>query len=319
MRISEMSVNLDGLPPSVEVKGELSLLDPLSRNSALEFCIYKVFHCDGLLLCISQCYRIVVWNPLTGQTRWIESGGVLSRKFALGYYQDEKSNTRSYKVLSYFNVYDDRNSKIYDFETDSWRILDGDSVGRPACKGDEQMVSFKGNSCWFANEENPELDVYLLTFDFATDKFGRVPLPYKPRYYGRLSVVREEKLCVLLQQNFWSKSEIWVTSKICETNKGVSWSKVLEFDLRPHNLELPLAFLFDEEKKVVICCDRWFDENDDGYGKDMVYIVGEDNNVTQKEFGLGEYYSCLPAVLNYFPSLVQIERAGGKKRKRLDT
>ncbi|CAA7051374.1 unnamed protein product [Microthlaspi erraticum] len=77
LRISEMSLNLDVHPPSVEVKAELSLLDPRSSKSCLQFDVAEVFHCDGLLLCVSEEPepRIVVWNPFTGQTRWIESGG----------------------------------------------------------------------------------------------------------------------------------------------------------------------------------------------------------------------------------------------------
>ncbi|CAA7058784.1 unnamed protein product, partial [Microthlaspi erraticum] len=148
MRVCPMSVNLDGHPPSVEVKAELSLLDPRSRNSAFQLDVAQVFHCDGLLLCTSKKPepRFVVWNPFTGQTRWIEPGGKICIEFALGYYQDKRSNTRSYKVLSFYNGINDLDSEIYDFDTDSWRILDGDSVRRRACRCEDQMVSFQGNT-----------------------------------------------------------------------------------------------------------------------------------------------------------------------------
>ncbi|CAA7051380.1 unnamed protein product [Microthlaspi erraticum] len=317
MRVCPMSVNLDGDPPSVEVKAELSLLDPRSRNSAFQYDVPHVFHCDGLLLCTSEEPepRIVVWNPFTGQTRWIELGGDKFRNFALGYHQDKRSNTRSYKVLSFYYGID---SEIYDFDTDSWRILDGDSVGRRACRCANQMVSFQGKTyCLASDKAKPELGKSVLTFDYSTDKFGRVPLPYQSRYsYACLSVVREEKLSVLLQQKIASNTEIWVTNKIGETNKGVSWSKVLAFDLSL-NLDYS-SFLFDEEKKVVTFYDRWVDANDEENSKDMVYIVGEDNNVTQVVIGVGEFDGCWPAILNYFPSLAEIEPARGKKRKRLE-
>ncbi|CAA7051376.1 unnamed protein product [Microthlaspi erraticum] len=177
------------------------------------------------------------------------------------------------------------------------------------------MVSCKGNTyCIASDKEKPELGVSLLMFDYSTDKFGRVPLPYQSPYLNAcLSVVREEKLSVLLQQKVTSKTEIWVTNKIGESNKGVSWSKVLALDL---GLRLGIldyaSFLFDEEKKVVMCCDRLTDDID------MVYIVGEDNIVTQVEIGVNEFDGCWPAILNYFPSLAQIEPARGKKRKRLE-
>lgn len=315
-----MSVNLDGDPPSVEVIGELSLVDPRSNNLALQFDVVKVFHCDGLLLCVSQKYdRIVVWNPFTGQTRWIEFGGESAREFALGYHQDKRSNTRSYKVLSFYNGFSVQDPEIYDFDTDSWRVLgDGDSVGRRACKREDQMVSLKGNTyCLASDIEKPELGLSLLTFDFSTDKFGRVPLPYQsPHVTMCLSVVREEKLSVLLKQKFRSKTELWVTNKMGETNKGVSWSKVLALDLSLDHVFLDFAsFLVDEERKVVMWCDKRTDANDE----DMVYIVGEDNVGTQLEFGVDDFHGCWPAILNYFPSLAQIEGARGKKRKRLDT
>ncbi|CAA7053002.1 unnamed protein product [Microthlaspi erraticum] len=255
--ICPMSVNLDGDPPSVEVKAELSLLDPRSRNSAFQFDVTQVFHCDGLLLCASEEPepRIVVWNPFTGQTRWIESGGGLSPQLALGYYQDKRHNTRRYKVLSFYN---DRDSKIYDFDTDSWRVLDGDSVGGRARRRDDYMVSLKGNTyCFATDKEKPELGLYLLTFDFATDKFGYVPLPYQSPYHSAcLSVVREEKLSVLLQQKITSKIEIWVTNKMGESNKGVSWSKVLALDLGLCLGILDFAsFSFDEESRHVLWMD----------------------------------------------------------------
>jgi len=74
-RICPINVNLHGTTPSLEVKNEVSLLDPHSKNSAAQFNIDRVFHCDGLLLCTSQKdSRFVVWNPLTGVTKWIELG-----------------------------------------------------------------------------------------------------------------------------------------------------------------------------------------------------------------------------------------------------
>lgn len=66
-RVCSMTINLHGIVPSIEVKSELNQLDPLYNNS-YQFLISEVFHCDGLLLCISEyCTRIVVWNPCTGQ------------------------------------------------------------------------------------------------------------------------------------------------------------------------------------------------------------------------------------------------------------
>ncbi|KFK38929.1 hypothetical protein AALP_AA3G178600 [Arabis alpina] len=321
-RICPMKLNLHGVTPSVEVKGELSLTDPHSNNSD-QFDICEVFHCDGFLLCTDMS-RLVVWNPITGQTRWIKGCRNENYSYVLGYCQDKESCVKRYKLLSYDC---DGNNKykpqIYDFSSDSWRILDHDIID-PGWRITpfSLKVSLKGNAYLFAkNEKNC---ISLLRFDFATEKSsGHVPLPYQCSRFQTLniSVVREEKISVLLQRNRTSKTEVWVTNKIDET-KEVLWSKVLALDL---SFDLQISregrFLIDEEKKVVVCCERWIDpEDNDTVSKDMVYIVGEDNNVIQVDVGgdSSTIYGCWPLILNYVPSLVQIERARGNKRRRGD-
>ncbi|CAH8261002.1 unnamed protein product [Arabidopsis lyrata] len=161
-----------------------------------------------------------------------------------------------------------------------------------------------------------------------TEKSVHVPLPYQSRRFeaSSLSVVREEKLSVLLQRDESSKTEIWVTNKIDDTTTegAVSWTKVLALDLSPDpQIWYDASFLLEEDKKVVISCDRCErliggGDNNNIYldkAKDMVYIVGEDNVVTQVECGVDEMEGCWPVILNYVPSLVQIQRAGGKRKR----
>ncbi|XP_024009294.1 probable F-box protein At5g47300 [Eutrema salsugineum] len=190
-RLSLMHNNLHRFSP-VKVTSELNLID--SHSGFDQIGIRQVFQCDGLLLCLTNesKTRIVVWNPCTGQTRWINHYK-LDTTYALGSYQDKKSNDVSYKIL--------------------------------AC------------SC--------------------REIFERQSLPRKDSSYRTLSlsVFREEKLSVLSQCKVTSKIEIWVTNKFTET-KTVSWSKVLPVDLDPGSEVWPGgSFLFDEEKKVLVCCD----------------------------------------------------------------
>ncbi|KAL1221621.1 F-box protein ETP2 [Cardamine amara subsp. amara] len=120
----------------------------------------------------------------------------------------------------------------------------------------------------------------LLRFDVATEKSQPVPLPYQRSWYDVLclSVVRDEKLSVLVQlDDDVFKTEIWVTNKIDESTKVVSWSKVLVLDLS-HDLQLTNegSFLLDEEKKKVMFCEKkYIDETDETKSKDMLYIFGE--------------------------------------------
>ncbi|KAG7577796.1 F-box domain [Arabidopsis thaliana x Arabidopsis arenosa] len=323
-RICRISVNLHGADPSAEVKGELTLPDPYFKNSADQFKIDRVFHCDGLLLCTSQLERrMVVWNPLTGETKWIqtrEHGGT----FVLGYSQDKnKSCNKSYKIMGFY----DRSSEfleVYDLNSDSWRVLDGI---RPewylGCA--YRCTSLKGNAYMLAIAitEGVGLTLSLLKYDFSTEKnVPVVPLPFPSHAHSFseancLSVVRGEKLSLLHRRDERSKTEIWVTNKIDETIEGaVSWTKVLALDLSPHlQISLTSNFLVDEEKKVFMCCVRLREDGDEDKSKDKVYVVGEDNNVKEIDSGVNASSGCWPTILGYVPSLVQIERAGAKRKR----
>ncbi|CAL9224721.1 unnamed protein product [Arabidopsis halleri] len=328
-RICPVSLNLHGDVPCVVLKRELSLAAPDSN----QFDIDQVFHCDGLLLCnhLGNNPRygseIVVWNPLTGQTRWIEAGNRSKNyiRSVLGYcYQDR--NKKSYKILCFDALGQD--AEIYELNSDTtWRkIPDGDltlgccwSLG---CSG--HTASLNGNAYFFAMEKSKRpLGVSLLRFDFSTEKSSLfVPLPYPscPMYeILSLSAVRGDKLSVLLQPDCTSKTEIWVTSKIDDTTtKGaVSWTKVLALDLSPQlQITDEVQFLLDEDKKVAVCCERWLDD-EEPKSIDKIYILGEDNKVN--EVGSGEVIDgdagVWQLILNYVPSLVQIEHARGKRKR----
>ncbi|CAL9221340.1 unnamed protein product [Arabidopsis halleri] len=309
-RISPMSVNLNGDVPSVEV---------------------KIFHCDGLLLCthdgsLRYGSQIVVWNPFTGQTRWIESGNRCKegKIFVLGYYYQDKNKScsKSHKVLCLSPFGND--TEIYELNSDSWRrIPDGEITPGYYISDSGHMVSLKGNTYWFAREiAKPHLGISLLGFDFQTEKSSSfcLPLPYQGPLYEilSLSVVGEEKLSVFIQPDSTSKTEIWVTSKIDDTTtKGaVSWTKVLSLDLNP-DLQITdqVKFLLDEEKKIVLCCERWMVMEDETKSIDKIFILGEDNKVIEVCFGDDITEGCWPAILNYVPSLARIEPAGGKRKR----
>ncbi|XP_019092240.1 PREDICTED: F-box protein ETP1-like [Camelina sativa] len=246
--------------PSVEVKRELSLPHPCSNNSR-QFDITEVFHCNGLLICVNDDnipYEIVVWNPFTGQTRWIEANNRWknTNTFVLGYYKNNNNNKsswsqRSYKILC-FN-YRGEDTEIYDLNSsDSWRRIPDGDLTPPGWDGmfSEDIVPLKGNTYFLAKEES------------------------KPHLGWSL------KFSVFLQPDDTSKAEIWVTSKIDDdSTKVVSWNKVLAFDLSPHlRITDLVTFVLDEDKKVVVCCERWM-----GDCIDKIFILGEDNQVS--EFG----------------------------------
>ncbi|XP_010465926.1 PREDICTED: F-box protein ETP1-like [Camelina sativa] len=308
--------------PSVEVKRELSLPRPRSNNSRQFDMTTQVFHCDGLLLCVrdfitspTAChYEIVVWNPFTGQTRWIEADNRWNPfiTFVLGYNNNKSSCSQ--RILCFDPA--GKETEIYDLNSsDSWRRIpdDGDLTppGWTAVIA-EDFASLKGNTYFFAKEESePQLGLSLLKFDFSTEKSSLfLRLPYqRPRCeILRLSAVRDEKLSVFLQPDSTSETEIWVTSKIDDdSTKAVSWNKVLAFDLSPHlQITDEVTFVLDEDKKVAVCCERLMDY--DSLCIDKIYILGEDNQVSEFGFDPTTYQTGpRPVPLNYVPSLVQIE------------
>ncbi|KAL1218069.1 F-box protein [Cardamine amara subsp. amara] len=307
-RVCPITVNLNGRSPSVEVKPELTLVDPRSNS---QFDIYRVFHCDGLVLCNPKdSYRVVVWNPLTGETKWIESGGRCGLTFLLGYSRDSKSNSKIYKIMSCF--LDTKESEIYEFNSDSWRKIDHDIAPGWGLAGSfyTTVCSLKGNTYWFDRDETKIMS--LLMFDFTLETCVSLPLPYKCNGYDtmNLSVVREEKLSVLLQEDYRFKSEIWVTNKIDESTSVVSWTKLLVLDLSDIHISAFGSFLLEEEKKMVLWSEQWLDDRDEEMSKDMIYIVGEDNEVTLVDTGTDTRDVSFPAIFTYVPSLVQINPPG---------
>ncbi|KAJ4893815.1 F-box/kelch-repeat protein [Raphanus sativus] len=200
-----MSVDLL-TPPSTERIGKLVSLnhkDPAAAADGVE--ISNIFHCDGLLLCITEYMTtegVVVWNPYSGQTRWIEPR--------------------------------DSYNKFGDLSSNSWKVVD---VNPDWTLGYYHLgVSLKGNTYWLAEEklslvpgtEISDLRDFLLCFDFTKERFGpRLPLPFHSfDEIVTISSVREEQLAVLYQEGGISPYtvKIWISSKI-EPN-AVSWNKL---------------------------------------------------------------------------------------------
>ncbi|XP_010422163.1 PREDICTED: probable F-box protein At5g47300 [Camelina sativa] len=310
-RICSMSVDLNGIP-SAEFKGELSLLDHLSSHLA-QFYISQVVHYDGKLLCTNKRYtRLVVWNPCTGQTKWIAQP--IDRLWAvefytLGSYQDNNSSNKSYKILRHRGHDENQILEIYEIKSSLWRILD---VTLDFHLYNGSSVCLKGKTYWFASDKKWEIKPikFLVSFDYTTEKFARLCLPYPYFNYENvaLSVIRDEKLSVLLRirRINTTNMEIWIRDEIDET-KVVSWSKILVVAEIQPGICLSSSFLVDEEKKVVLCSDRWMEEEDVRKSYDLVSIVEEDKEVKQVYCGASTMRSCWPLLFNYAPSLVQIQ------------
>ncbi|CAA7033083.1 unnamed protein product [Microthlaspi erraticum] len=258
-RVFSMSVNLEE-NPSLEVEGKLRIKDSHSNSAQIE--IMEVSSCDGLLLCTikNDVSRIVVCNPCTGQTKWIQprdrcKEGELFSTYSLGSYQNNKSLNTCYKVLRNICCYSVAEFEICDINSSSWRTIDA-----PGCRlSDFKSVSFKGKAYWFGTDRNKE-HVFLVSFDYTRERFERLSLDpcqfpngYIPENMA-LSAVREEKLSMLLKRPQALEYEIWVTNKIDDDEtKVMSWIKIFTVDY-PERSTISSFSLVDEEKKTVLMC-----------------------------------------------------------------
>ncbi|CAH8262682.1 unnamed protein product [Arabidopsis lyrata] len=279
-----------------------------NRTCDLDFddiCVSDVFHCVGLLLLRTEVTNmLLVWNPCSGQTGWIQlMYHQTTSIFALGYH---KELCDSYKILSIeeypilgFSKFEIGLGKKPgpDTRTDTRtekiglgrvRVLENYLIGALddvlddvtlGCIIQSRGMSLKGNTYWIASQVK---GFVLLSFDFTTEGIGRLNLPSQSLGYEvlALSLVREEKLSILQQNQDASKVEIWVTTNDeIDQTKALSWSKLLAVDFNScFHLKLTCDvsfFIKDEEKKVAICCDN----------KGIAYIFGENCDFGKVEIG----------------------------------
>ncbi|XP_010468494.1 PREDICTED: putative F-box protein At4g10190 [Camelina sativa] len=308
-RVYLASVNLhESYGNMVLVTDQFRLKDPFSKSSE-EVKISDIFHCDGLLLCTTRDIRLVVWNPYSRETRWIRQPRSSYRKsdyFALG-----KTSCNKYKILRMQQFGKGipylLKSEIYDFTSSSWRFVGNTRDGYiQRWKG--RVMSVNGNTYWLASSKDNNVD-FLQSFDYSTESFRSASLPEDHHSYQvcSLSVTREEQqLC------FFTKVErrinVWIATKI-ESNGAASWIKLLSVALacihQPFVLCSAMNFLVDKENKVLVCRGK------NGVSNKFLHILGENKSIQVHHHDAKSECSLL---VNYVPSLVQIQQGSLKKR-----
>ncbi|XP_023641561.1 F-box protein At5g42460 [Capsella rubella] len=298
-----MSVDLHShVDPSITPKGTLTSLNDEVND------IRRVFHCDGLLLCITKDlnFRLVVWNPYFGQTKWIKPRNCYHRldNYALGYDENKK-----YKVLRFV---DDSNAyrveericvfELYSFESDLWKVVLNVSP-EWEMKFCSRGLSVKGNTYWYATDHLDEDVDFLICFDFTAERFGpRLPLPFNASASNEdivtLSNVGEEQFAVLFQDDDTLRMEIWVTSKVEPTE--VSWNKFLAVDMSPlirfAFLGEAGSFFIDQTKDVAVVFDK---DIDSFYTRGIAYIIGKEGYFKKVDLGEVADPNCYPLVLMF--------------------
>ncbi|ESQ29709.1 hypothetical protein EUTSA_v10023820mg, partial [Eutrema salsugineum] len=233
-RVCLMSINLHGISNLLKVE------------------VYKVFHCEGFLLCITKNLRLVVWNPYLEQARWIQGRSNYHKfdNYFIGY-DDINKNQKILRLLGGYRAFE---FEIYNFKSNSWRVL----VINPnwMMYYYQQGVSLKRNTYFNAHGRLVVEDYFLLCFDFTRERFGpRLHLPFHSLVCHDSVILpscRENQLTVLLKREDTYEIEIWITTMI-EPN-AVSWSKF--FVVNDERIWSHLgyiedgSFFIDENKKV---------------------------------------------------------------------
>ncbi|CAA7022253.1 unnamed protein product [Microthlaspi erraticum] len=307
-------------------KDERHLTDPSMKQISIpnhQDEIYSgVNHCDGLLLCFiskDDTFRILVWNPYLGQTRWIRQRRITEQNddYALGYGYN-KNNNRNYKILRLFYGFGDKKKgiEVYDLSSDSWRVIDAGPDWHELFDYAKESVSVKGNAYLHCVLNYND---FLVCFDFTKERFGpRLPLPNSDNGTETLSCVRDEKISALhTHKDTPQIVEIWTSTKT-EPN-AVSWSPFLKVDMTLVNAFpggflddfRPISFFIDEEKKVAVLFDLLHDYETGSCYYRMGYIFGKDGYFKYVTSGLvlnhdwNPYYSLVCS--SYVPSLVQVQ------------
>lgn len=254
--------------------------------------VSKVYHCDGLVLCVAKDKKeepkLVLWNPYLCQTRWIEPREEFNKnnRFAIGY-DDGGSGSgsdsqRNHKIMSLADTFGPERKhelvcEIYEIRSNSWRVLDVvKDYPKWSIDMDQRGVSVKGNTYFFAHHLAERVfrglvlkqeEIFLICFDFAKERFGpRLPFPFDSfdGFNGDLVTLSsfvsgggDEQLAVLFGGYESGFFEIWVTLTV--DPNGASWSKFLRMDPGPfcsYGFQLyPSSggsFLVDEDNKLAV-------------------------------------------------------------------
>ncbi|XP_010488097.1 PREDICTED: putative F-box protein At3g21120 [Camelina sativa] len=303
-RVYLVSINLHGIKnnnvdPSAKLKGPFSLKDPLSTSK--EVYIRYAFHCDGLLLCITEDYRLFVWNPCLGEMKWIQPRNLYKEfdYYAFGY--GDKSSC--YKILRMQQFANDRwhtMSEVYDLASNKWGSVSVTTDWVIQLSKSCGMY-VKGTTYWLAlGKDRPPHDRYfLLSFDFSSERFQSLSLPADANHsslYVALSMTKEEqqfRMFASFDSDERNKSDVWIATKV-ESTGAMSWTKFRRFH---SHIRLTVSA---HKKNVFVCKPKHEAYNN------IFYIVGDDLYILKVYKYTGDMI--YPILLTYVPSLVQIQQ-----------
>ncbi|OAP10995.1 hypothetical protein AXX17_AT2G23530 [Arabidopsis thaliana] len=196
--VYSMSTNLKEIPNNIEIA--------------------QVFHCNGLLLCSTKegnKTKLVVVNPCTGQTRWIEprTDYNYNHDIALGYGNNStKKSYDSYKILRI--TYGCKLVEIFELKSNSWR--DGFVTLALSVVREEQLLLLRSRfdmgqvGIWMCNKIDTETVLsWSKSFTLEFDSLRDLPV----MSILRIFIEEDKKVIVVDCDDRWKENMIYIVGK----------------------------------------------------------------------------------------------------------
>ncbi|XP_024009293.1 F-box protein At1g59680 [Eutrema salsugineum] len=186
-KVCSMRLDLQGYFFDLSIK-------PLHIFNQVE--IAEVFHCYGLLLCVTneEITRLVVWNPYSSETRWIQPVKSFCRDdmFTFGY----DNNNRNHKILR-LNAYI---AEIYDSEKFGPHLdLPSESCSHVlSCVRDEKLASLLETSEKLEFWITTKIDTNLVSWNKFLSVDKRPLTRFLDGFMTRTFLIDEEKKVVVV-------------------------------------------------------------------------------------------------------------------------
>lgn len=265
--------------------------------------VYKIVHCDGLLLCVMD-NQLLVWNPLLKETRWVKCGSDFHEyddAYSLGYLSH-----CDYRILRFRCASNSRNRpprvEVYQLTSKTWKVIDSISFDW-VLRIPLSILSLRGTPYWIGLRDDHT--AFIQSFDFAKERFQ--PIDHLPFKYDQLNPIvletyKGDRLCVLEQCRETRKICIWVKHWLLS-----SWTRLMVVAI-PHFplLHPPLSrvspnFFVDKNGKLAITSVEF-----NRIPINIYRVVGQNECQkieTEHVAGTVVSYSC-----SFVPSLVRLPR-----------
>ncbi|EOA25245.1 hypothetical protein CARUB_v10018559mg [Capsella rubella] len=216
--------------------------------------VYKVVHCNGLLLCVMD-NKLLVWNPLLKEMCWVKCGSdfhAYDDAYSLGYL-----SPCDYRILRFRCASNSRNRpprvEVCQLSSKTWKCVDMISPFDWFLRIPLAILSLRGTPYCIALREDHT--AFLQSFDFSKEIFqpiDQLPFRYDERNPIALATYKGDRLSVLEQCHETRTICIWVKYWLLRP-----WSRLMVVAiphsplLHPPSSRISTSFFVDKNCRLV--------------------------------------------------------------------